>query len=229
MSQVSCAIFDLDGTLLDTEPFYAQVNQEVINEFGNGLAYDWARRRLFMGKKAALTNDLFRELFAIRLSVEEVTRVREERLERLFRHSPALPGALELLRAIKARGIPVALATSSTRRLVDLKLADHPEMRSLLDHLVCGDDAVVQRSKPAPDIVIRAAALCGVQDMARSVIFEDSALGVVAAVAAGAVVVAVPDAHLRDDAVFARADFLLPDLRAVRPEMLRARTNTATQ
>jgi HAD superfamily hydrolase (TIGR01509 family) len=97
------------------------------------------------------------------------------------------PGAAEFLAAVHASGLPTALVTSTHRRLTDIALATiGPENFTVT---VCGDE--VPRPKPYPDPYLKATRLLGVPP-ARSVVIEDSPLGVAAAEAAGCVVVAVP-------------------------------------
>jgi HAD superfamily hydrolase (TIGR01509 family) len=118
------------------------------------------------------------------------------------------PGAGRLLREVAGSGLPYALVSASVRPIVDLVLASLAR-RGLpgFPLTVAGDE--VQPSKPDPMPYLHAAARLGI-DIGRAVVLEDSANGVRAAHAAGAVVVAVPHAvpiepaervHVRDSLV----------------------------
>jgi pseudouridine-5'-monophosphatase len=103
----------------------------------------------------------------------------------------AMPGAERFVRAVRERGLPMAVATSSERNLYDLKVRPHGWF-SLFDAVVCGDDPRVGARKPAPDIFLVAARDLGASPEG-CVVFEDSVAGVEAALAAGMRVVALPD------------------------------------
>jgi pseudouridine-5'-monophosphatase len=129
-----------------------------------------------------------------------------------------MPGARALTAALAARAVPQAVATSSGRRLFDLKTAQHREWFRVFDAVVLGDDPRLHRGKPAPDIFLLAAKELGV-DPASCLVFEDATVGVAAARAAGMQVIAVPDPE-NDPRPFADADLVLPSLEAVTPELL---------
>jgi HAD superfamily hydrolase (TIGR01509 family) len=99
------------------------------------------------------------------------------------------PGLSELVEAASARGLGLAVASSSTRALVDATL-ERFALRPRFQAVVSGD--MVERLKPAPDIFLCAAELLGVEPAA-CVVLEDSIAGVRAAVAAGMPVIAVPE------------------------------------
>jgi HAD superfamily hydrolase (TIGR01509 family) len=97
------------------------------------------------------------------------------------------PGAAELLRAVRAAGIPTALVTATRRRLVEVAL--HTIGADMFDAVVAGDD--LDESKPHPAPYLTAARLVGA-DAARCVAIEDSPNGIASALAAGCVVLGVP-------------------------------------
>jgi len=113
-------------------------------------------------------------------------------LEHHYASMALFPGALELVKAFKRRGVPMAIATSSERAGMLLKTSFHPELMSMIDVVITGDQ--VTNSKPAPDIFLKAAAALGVPAN-ECLVFEDAPSGVLAGKAAGAHVVAVPDAR----------------------------------
>ena len=85
-----------------------------------------------------------------------------DRLQTLFPSAQALPGAYEMVTALKERGAKLALATSSVTSAVALKRQSHEALFAQFDAIVCGDDPAVLHGKPAPDIFLVAAARVGV-------------------------------------------------------------------
>lgn len=192
----TAAIFDLDGTLLDTEPFYTQAAQAVVERFGR--VFDWELKREIMGGGPLAGAAIVVERLGLPISAEEYLAQREAILLTLFAASRPLAGVEALVDALHARGVPLAIGTSSSRRLCDLKLS-----RQSFSHrfrvVVCSDDAEVRNAKPAPDIFLAAAARLGAAPE-RCLVFEDTPKGVQAALAAGMQAVAVPDPRMpRED------------------------------
>jgi pseudouridine-5'-monophosphatase len=131
-----------------------------------------------------------------------------------------MPGAVELTRALAARGVPQAVATSTGRRLFDLKTQRHRAWFETFRAIVLGDDPRIARGKPAPDIFLLAARELGA-DPATCVVLEDAPSGVSAARAAGMRVVAVPYPGM-DPAQLADADVVLSSLVEIDPARLAA-------
>jgi pseudouridine-5'-monophosphatase len=201
-------IFDLDGLLLDTEPFYTQATQEVVREFGK--TFDWGLKARMMGRPAMESARFLVEALDLPITPEEYLRRREKTMLRLFPTAEARPGALWITRQAVVRGIPQAVATSSTRSIFHLKTTRHSEWFSIFETIITGDDPEVTRGKPAPDIFLLAAGRMGVPPE-RCLVFEDSLSGVEAAVAAKMPVIAVPDPNL-DHGEFRDADRILRSL-----------------
>ena len=102
---------------------------------------------------------------------------------------PARPGALELLHAVREAGLPVGLASNSSREFVERVLAVAGLLDGHFDQILTADD--VERPKPAPDLYLAACSALRVAP-ARTAALEDSETGVMSARAAGLFVVAVP-------------------------------------
>jgi HAD superfamily hydrolase (TIGR01509 family) len=102
---------------------------------------------------------------------------------------PPRPGALELLEAVRAAGVPAGLASNSPREFVDRALAAAGLGAERFGVVLAGDEVPAQ--KPAPDIYLAACAALGA-DPARAAALEDTATGVAAAAAAGMLVIGVP-------------------------------------
>jgi pseudouridine 5'-phosphatase len=206
---ISAVLFDMDGVLLDTEPLYTVAYDHVLAPFGASL--DLVTKREIMGRPAAFSVQHVLTKFGVPLTVEEFLSRRKPILEALIESAPPLRGAPELIEFLKTRGVPMAVATSTDRRLFAKKTAVHPWF-SLFDAVVCGDDARVLAPKPAPDIFLEAARQLGIapKDCA---ILEDSPSGLRAARAAGGRVIAVAVPH--EARAGTEADLFVDDLAAL--------------
>lgn len=189
-------IYDLDGVLLDTEPFYTQVTQEIVGRFGK--RFDWSVKSKMIGRPSLESARLLVAALELPITPEQYLSERALRLEALFRASPPMRGAESFTRAMAERQVPQAVATSSERRLFELKTLAHARWFALFQSIVTGDDPRVLAGKPAPDIFLRAAADLGVAAH-DCLVFEDAPAGVTAARAAGMQVIALPDPAMDRD------------------------------
>ncbi len=208
-------LFDLDGVLLDSEPLYTQATQEILDPYGR--TFDWSLKVNTIGRDARVGAGWLLAELQIPLGVDEYLERRERRLRDLFRTVQPVVGAPEFVAALAARGVPMAVATSSHRAQYEVKVSSHPWFEAF-QATVCGDDPELERLKPAPDIFLLAAARLGAAP-ARCLVVEDSPAGVAAARAAGMQVVAVPDPHVARERV-AEADLILAGMFEIEPEML---------
>ena len=187
-------LFDLDGTLLDTEPMYTEATQAIVSRFGK--RYDWTLKKRTIGGGAVRGAEIVIEALELPLTVEQYLAERDIKLEVLFARAEPMPGAVALVEALAAAGVGLGVATSSSRELCELKLARHPFAKRF-SAIVCSDDPGVLRSKPAPDLFLMAAERLGAQPSSCLVI-EDAPNGVAAAAAAGMPCIALVDPNLRD-------------------------------
>lgn len=206
----------MDGVLLDTEGFYTIVQQKIASRYGK--TFDWTLKSKMLGKKAhdaALT--FVRELdLEGQLDPAEFLKERERMLDEMFPTSQLLPGVERLLRYLKASGVEIAVATSSTRKGFTLKTSRHGEVFSLFSHIVTGDE--VKHGKPAPDIFLTAAKrFVPAPSSDACLVIEDAPAGIVAAKAAGMHALMVPDERL-DKALVKGYDQLLYSLENFDPE-----------
>ncbi len=211
-----CVIFDLDGVLLDTEHFYTEVTDEICREYGK--TFDWSIKRNMIGRPSLESARYLVDALSLPIEPEEYLRRRALRLDELFPRSKEKPGAEAFVRALVARRVPVAVATSSERHLFERKTIEHREWFSLFDAVVVGDDPRVKKGKPAPDVFLVAAGELGARPD-DCVVFEDAPAGLAAAHAAGMQVVAIPDEAM-DRAAYASAEFVISAYADVRPEDL---------
>jgi HAD superfamily hydrolase (TIGR01509 family) len=180
-------LWDMDGTLVDSEPIWARVQIELLTSLGGtwtiddcialvGSALPDAVRTWL----AALPEGVISaEELADRMYSEVIAAVKEEVVFR--------PGALELLQALRAEHVPCALVSASYQVMIDAVLSHlGPDV---FDVVVAGDE--VTNGKPHPEPYLTAARHLGV-DPADCVVLEDSPGGVAAGTASGAFVVATP-------------------------------------
>ncbi len=211
MPEISHVIWDLDGTLLDTEPSYLLSGMELARRYGRELTP--AIRERMMGRPGLVAARIFLDALDIPITPEQFIEEREAMLEALFRECQPMPGALALSRHLHAHGIPQAVATSSDRRNVGFKTVRHADWFATFGAVVTADD--VEHGKPAPDIFLRAAEQIGAPP-ASTLVFEDSPLGVEAALAAGMHVAATPEEVYRDRV--GHAHLVLTSLEEFQPE-----------
>jgi HAD superfamily hydrolase (TIGR01509 family) len=208
----AAVLFDMDGTLVDSEKLWDIALGELAVRYGGTLSPQ-ARRAMVGTSMADSMAILHDDLGQPRRDANVGAAWLERRVADLFRTGLEWrPGAVTLLRAVRAAGIPTALVTSTARVLVEVAL----EMlgRDSFDVVVCGDEVIA--AKPDPTPYLTAARLLGVP-VQRCVAVEDSPAGVASALAAGAAVLAVPgevpiDAagriHLRESLAGADLDLL---------------------
>jgi pseudouridine-5'-monophosphatase len=188
-------IFDLDGTLVDTEPLYTLAAERIAARFGK--VFDFGIKRQIMGGGPLIGARFVVEHLGLPLTAEDYLAEREGILREACKTARAMPGAIQLIEALHARGIPLAIGTSSSRELCQVKLAAQA-FGARFHTIACSDDPGVLAAKPAPDIFLKAARGMGASP-ARCLVFEDSPKGVAAARAAGMEVIAVVDPTMLDE------------------------------
>ncbi len=200
-------IFDLDGTLVDSEPNYYEASRALLAQFA-GREYTWADNERYVGISSRETLAAWRREYGIEASVAELIADLDRRYLELARaKTHVYPQMRELVERLHGAGVPMAVASGSSRAAIEAILAG-TGLDAWLTVLVSAEE--VPRGKPAPDVFLAAAALLGAEP-ADCVVFEDAAPGAVAARAAGMRCVAIPyvAAHA-DDEAFADAELLFP-------------------
>lgn len=183
MSEISnrqCGIlWDLDGVLLDSEGkysiFWARMEEEHPTGIDNFASYI----------KGFHLNRI--------MSYFESEEVRQRILDELLAFERDMvyeffPGAIELVKQLRAAGIPMAIVTSSDRKKMQSLYSQHPEFPTLFDHIITGD--MVTKAKPDPDCYLMGAKMLGI-DIKDCIVVEDSRNGLIAGRESGARVIGI--------------------------------------
>ena len=187
-SPFSAIVFDNDGLLLDTEAAWTRAEETLFERHGG--SFTMAHKRELLGTSPATSAVKLEAMLGLEGRGEALMdELHELVMEETLAGVPPRPGALELLEAVRAAGLPVGLASNSARAFVERVLSGAGLLDGHFDVVVTADD--VERPKPAPDLYLAACAALGAAPE-RSAALEDSAPGVASALAAGMFVVAVP-------------------------------------
>ncbi|MGP3957765.1 HAD family hydrolase [Nonomuraea sp. 3N208] len=183
---MEAVFFDMDGLLVDSERVWLEIETEVMGRLGGRWTPE--HQAHLVGGSMERTVGY---MLAVSGSGVHGDTVRQWMVDgmvaRLSAGVRVMPGASELLDAVRAGGVPVGLVTSSLKEIADAVLKSVG--RDRFDVVVTADD--VSHTKPDPEPYLTAASLLGVEPV-RCVVLEDSPNGVAAATAAGCAVVAVP-------------------------------------
>lgn len=207
-------IFDLDGLLADTEPLWTESARRLLAR--RGLQYAPELKARTIGRHPIEVMGIYKETYRLEEEPAALAAERVALLRELYEKDlRPMPGAPELVGALAAERVPMAVASSSPASLIEL----------VLDRLELGQDIPVrvgservQRGKPAPDLFLLAAAELGVPPSA-CVVLEDAPAGMLAARAAGMLCVAVPGPHT--PLPLPPCDLQVSSLRELSPARLR--------
>lgn len=208
--EIEAVVFDLDGVLVDSEPMHFRAANRVLQRYGASLSDAENRASIGLGETASW------EAWRARTQIADsaatlVAAHTEARLEEIAAAGvDAIDAAVQLARQLHASGMRLAIASSSTRQIIDA-LLHALGLDSVFNVRISGEDPGVQSSKPAPDVYLAAAAQLGVAP-STCLAIEDSAPGISAAKRAGMTCIAVPN-HWTADQDFSEADVVLESLR----------------
>jgi pseudouridine-5'-monophosphatase len=206
--EITHVIYDNDGLLLDTEPFYTKAHQIIAARFGK--VFDWSIKSKMIGLRAEDSAGVLISSLQLPYSVPEYLEARKQLLVEMFPNAEPLPGAVRLTTHLHKIGIPQAVATSSDSFYFDLKITHHQEWFKIFECIVMGNDPEIKKGKPEPDIFLLAAKRMKA-DPTQCLVLEDAPAGIIAARAAGMFAIAVPDPNM-DDKAYPDAHLILRNL-----------------
>ena len=185
-------IFDFDGLILDTETPEVLIWQSIYRDHGFELPVDeWAKTIGGWGISDFDAAEHLSVLSQGRLDIDSLRERHRKESAEIVHASPILPGVMSMIEQAKENGLKVAIGSSSTHSWVDTHLK-RLGIFDYFDHIICQDDVLSGRSKPYPDIFLKALEKLKVK-REEAVVFEDSSNGVLAAQRAGIFVVGIPN------------------------------------
>ncbi|MCG9969396.1 HAD family phosphatase [Pelotomaculum terephthalicicum JT] len=194
---IDVVIFDMDGTIFDTERLAIKLYTEASQMLGIPLGLDILEKSI--GLNAVATEKLMKETYG---EDYPYGKVKEKALQLKFAYInqfglPIKEGVKEVLRKLRENSVPMALATSTDRDLTE-KYLGASGLNKYFPVIVCGNE--VAKSKPEPEIFLKAVDLLG-GEASRCIVLEDSENGLLAASRAGTIPVLVKDIKYPADQV----------------------------
>ncbi len=186
-SKPKAVLWDMDGTLVDTEPYWMATESEIAETHGGTWTHEDAMQ--LVGNDLLVSGEYIKAKLGLAQTAEEVVEMLLDGVVEQVRHAvPWCPGARELLLALRDAGVPCGLVTMSYQRFV-APILEHlpPETFRVI---VTGD--MVSQGKPHPEAYLTAAAALGV-DPEDCIAIEDSPTGARSAEAAGCRVLVIPN------------------------------------
>ncbi|MCE5199651.1 MAG: HAD family phosphatase [Armatimonadota bacterium] len=193
LTRPAAVLFDMDGVLVDSEPWHIESYIRAFSEVGLTLTTEVYRQNIIIGQLSV--RELFYSLGGDKERWEYVFKRKMAHTKKLMsEHLEIMPGTIRLLEMLKAEGIPTALVTSAGKQSLDVIMGKY-NLLPYFDHVMTWED--VRAIKPDPDGYIKAAQVFGVKPK-DCVVFEDSPRGVLAAHRAGMKCIAVPTGTTHD-------------------------------
>ncbi len=200
-------IFDMDGVLVNSEPFYVEVEQTNFKKLGLVITED--EHKTYQGTATDRMWEIIKEKHGVDQSVEELVEMTNSVVTPYFASLEAIeamPGVELLIRRLKKEKVPLALASSSYPDVIEIIL-QKTGLKSCFDAVV--DSQLAGASKPEPDIFLLAAQKLGIAPE-KCIVIEDSTNGIKAAKSAGMYCIAYagPGSELQDQS---HADRIITD------------------
>lgn len=201
---MNAVIFDMDGVIIDSEPIHFEVDMQTMKDFGCSISKEE------LNKYVGTTNEYMytdiKNNYKIDKSVEELIYYRSEMVKKKISESDLMPieGITHLLKHLKDKNIPAAIASSSPRDFIEVVVSKF----GLEDYFSCilsGEE--VEKGKPDPDIYIEAAKKLGILPK-ECIVIEDSKNGVLAAKKAGMKCIGFKNANSGEQDL-SKADFIV--------------------
>ena len=211
MIKIEAIIFDMDGVIVDSEPFHVQVEQFVCKQYG--IEAPWSEWEMFTGKtEYEMFEYIIQNFTDGTLSVQELVQAKHTVLSRLISEKIQLiPGSLEFIRWAKKQYRKLALTTSSKSKFQQ-KIFDMYRLHVYFDVVITGDK--IQNSKPHPEPYLKTIDALNLAAHSCAVI-EDSINGIIAAKEAGCNVVGITTSFSEKKLLNAGADMVVDDFSSL--------------
>ncbi len=216
-------IFDLDGTIIDSEPLHTEAVLRILYERGSVL--DSRELDTYIGISSSVMWSEMRDRFGLQESVEALGTLQHSRNIEMLDDSGSIliPGIMNLLRNIRGQDLATAIASSSTKEYIEA-VVERYFLAGYFDCLVSGEE--VPRGKPKPDIFLRTAELLKVEPDS-CVVIEDSDNGLTAAREAGIRSVGFRNPNSGRQTL-SLADRVVDDIREITLDLLRNLADSKT-
>jgi len=221
VSLLRSIIFDLDGVIADSEPWWNQIDAKLLAEYG--VTYRGEYHQSVVGVSYRIAVEFYKKAFGLSVPTQEMMRRRGEIATEFFANRVGLfPNVKEVLEELRQMKLRLAVATSSVSASARPFLDRH-QLTGFFEVIVTGEE--VERGKPAPDIYLCAAEHLGILADACLVV-EDALPGIAAGKAAKMRVAAIPDRRFVDPSEYQKtADYVLNSVKEL-PALIRKLTFT---
>lgn len=181
VNMINAVIFDMDGVIVDSEPLHFKAEKITMEYYGNEISGEELSNYVGVANPEMWAE--LKKKYMLTATLDEILEKQFSFKRNLFRSNKLKPidGISELLQKLRSRGIRIALASSSSRELIEL-LLDKLGIKASFEVIVSGEE--VKHSKPAPDIFLKAAGKLGIEP-AYCLVIEDAKHGIKAAKLAG--------------------------------------------
>ncbi len=198
------AIFDMDGTMFDTERLRFQTLQQASQEIiGQEFSHEYLMQCL--GLSATTAEQLAQRLYGVNVPYKEIRKKADEmELEYIRKHGvPIKKGLVQVLERLRKSGLRMAVATSSRRAIAEEYLIN-ANVYKFFDVITCGDE--VEQGKPHPEIFLKAASQLHL-DANQCLMFEDSENGLTSAHTSKGLTILLKDIKEPNDEMLEKAHF----------------------
>ncbi len=213
---LEAVIFDMDGVIIDTEPFFIEAENQLLKKHGHTVPLDYHYQ--FQGTTHDFMWRIMKDDYNLPDSVDKLVQdaniIREELINK--KGLTSIADVLDVIQSIHDENIPMAIASSSPKSDI-LKTISTFKLEGIFSYLVSGEE--VDKSKPSPDIFIKAAKGLNVRPE-NCVVIEDSRNGVLAGKAASTNVVGYENPNFPPQDL-SSADVIINDFKDLKLEIIR--------